>query len=101
MARKTEVYTWRVTRALKSGLEEAARAGSRSVSQLLDEIVAAHLEGLRAGDGDSERQRRLQERAARFAGCISGRASRRSESARERVRARLKAAAGRRPPRAR
>ena len=40
MARKSEVYTWRVSPAMKASLEEAARCTNRSVAKLLDEIVA-------------------------------------------------------------
>lgn len=93
MTRKTEVYTWRVSPVLKAGLEEAARAEKRTVAQLLDEIVAEHL---RSGGGpvpgEGERQRRLHQRAAAFAGCIAGRDPRRAERARELVRARLRGA---------
>jgi hypothetical protein len=41
--RKTEVYTWRVSAALKAGLEEEARSQRRSVADLLDHIVGRHL----------------------------------------------------------
>ena len=93
MARKTEVYTWRVSPVLKAGLEEAARSGKRTVAQLLDEIVAEHLRSGSGRDrGEAERQRRLHARAASFAGCIAGRDPRRAERARELVRARLRGA---------
>jgi tRNA A37 N6-isopentenylltransferase MiaA len=93
MARKTEVYTWRVSPVLKAGLEEAARSGKRTVAQLLDEIVAEHLRSGSGRDrGEDERQRRLQCRAAAFAGRIAGRDPRRAERARELVRARLRRA---------
>jgi hypothetical protein len=90
MARKGEVYTWRLSSATKANLEEAARSTNRSVAQLLDEIVADHL-GSTGEGGDSEiaRQRRLHGKAARFFGCITG-GGRRSERTRELVRARLK-----------
>jgi hypothetical protein len=91
MARKTEVYTWRVSPALKAGLEEAARAERRSVAELLDEIVGEHLEGARGRRGrDPERQRRLHQQAALFAGRIPGNDSRRAEGSRDLVRARLR-----------
>ena len=95
MARKSEVYTWRVSPALKASLEEAARAERRSVAQLLDEIVGEQLEGARRHRrGEPERQRRLHQRAAIFAGRISGGATRRAEGARDLIRARLRRAAG-------
>jgi hypothetical protein len=90
MARKSEVYTWRVSRALKSGLEEAARSESRSVSDLLERIVTHHLETAERGHA-AERalQARLHARAARCAGRIAGGDPRRAERSREFVRARL------------
>lgn len=93
MTRKTEVYTWRVSPALKAGLEEAARAERRTVAQVLDEIVAEHLRSGSGRDpGEAARQRRLHQRAAAFAGCIAGRDPRRAERVRELVRARLRGA---------
>ena len=91
MARKTEVYTWRVSAAMKASLEEAARVTNRSIAKLLDEIVAERLDAIgQAGQAKMEHQRRLHLRAARFLGCFAGSARRRSERTRELVRARLK-----------
>ena len=93
MARKTEVYTWRVSRALKVGLEEVARAERRTVAQLLDEIVAEHLQAAGTGGrGEAERQRRLHAQGARFAGRLSGADPGRASRARALVRARLRRA---------
>jgi hypothetical protein len=89
MPRKSEVYTWRVSSAMKAGLEEAARSTNRSVAQLLDEIVAERLDAPGHATG-SDHQRRLHARAARFLGCMTGDVVRRSERTRELVRARLK-----------
>jgi hypothetical protein len=89
MSRKSEVYTWRVSSAMKAGLEEVARSTNRSVAQVLDEIVAERL-NTTGHATDSDRQRRLHARAARFLGCITGDVGRRSERTRELVRARLK-----------
>jgi hypothetical protein len=87
---KTEIYTWRVSTAVKTRLEEAARVRRRSVAELLDELVT---EGLDITDRDSaadvERQHRLHRRAGRFLGCIAGGHARRSEHVRELVRSRL------------
>jgi hypothetical protein len=94
MARKSEVYTWRVSPALKASLEEAARAERRSVAELLDQIVGQHVEGARRRGREPERQRRLHQRAALFAGRISGSATRRAERSRDLIRARLRRAAG-------
>lgn len=90
MARKTEVYTWRLSSVTKASLEEAARDTNRSVAQLLDEIVAERLDAPgRASESDMDNQRRLHARAARLLGCISGGGAR-SERIRQLVRARLK-----------
>jgi len=91
MARKTEVYTWRVSPATKAGLEEAARATSRSVARLLDDIVADHLNATgHAGEAEGDEQRRLHGRAARAMGRIESGLAKRSERTRELVRARLR-----------
>jgi hypothetical protein len=90
MSRKTEVYTWRVSSAMKASLEEAARNTNRSVAKLLDEIVAERLDATaQTGEADMANQRRLHARAARFAGRFSGTDPARSEKAKVRVRARL------------
>ena len=91
MARKTAVYAWRVSPALKRSLEEAARSEKRSVAGLLDEIVTEHIRKATARNGsESEQQRELHARAARFVGRIAGQRSDRSEKAREIVRERLR-----------
>ena len=90
MPRKNEVYTWRVSSATKASLEEVARSTNRSVAQLLDEIVADHLSSASDGSESDMEQHRFHSRAARFLGCFAGGAARRSERARELVRARLK-----------
>lgn len=96
MARKSEVYTWRVSPATKASLEETARSQRRTVAQLLDEMVAERL-GVSDPEREREhdRQRRLHARAARFAGRIAGTDSRRSERVRALVRARLSGRHGR------
>ena len=91
MARKSEVYTWRVSSAMKASLEEAARATNRSIAKLLDEIVAERLDATgQAGEAEMANQRRLHARATRCLGAFAGRSGQRSERARELVRARLK-----------
>jgi hypothetical protein len=104
MARKTEVYTWRVSATIKADLEEVARASRTTVAQVLNEIVVDHLQGAhrgRGGEADQE-QRRLHLRAAHFAGSMASGDANRAEKARDLVRARLRSAAlARRAPRAR
>ena len=94
MGGKTEIYTWRLSRALKAGLEEAARREGRTVAQLLDEIVAEKLEVLKSEQEEADRQRQLHELAAEFAGCLSGGDPRRATDARRLVRSRVKRRAG-------
>lgn len=90
MGRKSEVYTWRVSAAMKADLEEAARKTNRSVARVLDEIVAERLDATsRTAEAESDTQRRLHVRAARFAGRFSGTDPRRGKTAKARVRARL------------
>jgi len=93
--RKTEVYSWRVTAAVKSRLEETARRERRTVAALLDEIVTGHLDVRGRDAGQEDRQRQLHARAARFAGCLAGTDPGRSGSVRERVRAHLRRGHGR------
>jgi hypothetical protein len=92
MERRSAVYSWRVSPALKASLEEAAvRSGKRSVAELLEQIVTEHMAASeRAGGADAATQRRLQERAARFAGFIGGLDPRRASRSSALVRARLK-----------
>jgi hypothetical protein len=67
MPRKTEIYTWRVSSAMKASLEEVARDTNRSIARLLDEIVAERLNasrhvGLHAPLGGRKRLRILPSR---------------------------------------
>jgi hypothetical protein len=90
MATRSEVYTWRVSRALKTSLEEAARNERRTVAGLLEEIVTDHLRRVgERGASETDRERRLHARAERFAGRIASGKSGRAEAARELVRERL------------
>ena len=92
MPRKTEVYTWRISSVMKASLEEAARNTHRSVARLLDEIVAERLDATaQTSEAEMDNQRRLHNRAARFAGRVSGTNPVRGEVAKALVRARLAA----------
>lgn len=88
MARKSEVYSWRVSPALKAGLEEAARREGRTLARLLDQIAGSYLSTGGAGDLGQEQQR-LHAKAARSAGRIAGRDPGRASRARVLVRDRL------------
>lgn len=90
MPAKTEIYTWRLSRATKARLEDAARVRGRSVAQLLDELVTSELNrGGEDAETELDRQQRLHNRARRFVGSLAGDRSRRSERVRDLVRARL------------
>jgi len=86
---KTEVYSWRVSTDLKTGLEREAKQRKVSLSAVLDLAARDWLAKNRASSEDEEEQRRLHEAAAKSFGSISGPGGRRSEQVRELVRERL------------
>ena len=92
---KSEVYSWRVSPALKSRLEDEARRQQRTVAAMLDELVLAQLDLRNRERGvEDERQRELQASAAAFAGRLAGTDPQRATHARAQVRARLRARHG-------
>ena len=66
---KSEVYSWRVTPALKAELEEAARSENTSVGVILERIARDWLQTRE--QEDAEQQRRLHERARKAMGAVS------------------------------
>ena len=87
---KTEVYSWRVSTEMKTALEEAARREKHQISRLLERIVQEWLKESHSGRRkDSTEQRRLHQAAARAIGRIGGGNPRRSETARQALRARI------------
>jgi hypothetical protein len=92
---KTEVYSWRVSTELKTGLEREARRRKMSLAKALD--LAAE-EWLKKGgtdkDGDRE-QKRIREAASKFFGVITSGDSDRSANVRQMVRERLRRRYGR------
>jgi hypothetical protein len=86
--RKSEVYSWRVSPALKASLEDAARRERSSVARLLEKIVEDHLRENRAASDDDE-QERIRARVRRFGGAIAGSDPTRASRVSELVRARL------------
>jgi hypothetical protein len=93
---KTEVYSWRLSRGLKSDLERAARTRKLRVSALLDMAVREWLAKNAVDIADDEEQKRLHAAMKPFIGAISGRNPRRSEMVRDLVRKRLARKYGRR-----
>lgn len=83
---KSEVYSWRLSPALKSALERAARAEQISLARLLERITQEWLQQESSVDEDEEQQRRLHEAAAKTFGTIQGGDPYLAEQASERVR---------------
>jgi hypothetical protein len=81
------VYSWRVSPALKSVLEERARTSGKSLGSLLDTIAEEWLLANATGIVD---QAQLQKRVARTFGTFRSAQRYRAERARELVRARLR-----------
>ena len=89
---KTEVYSWRVSADLKTGLEREARRRKMSVSAVLDLAAREWLKNSGAGNEgeEEERQRRLHQAASRWLGAFAGSDAHRSEDVRRAVRQRLR-----------
>ena len=87
---KTDIYSWRLSRARKSALEDAARSERTSVANLLDRVTDEWIRARRAGAGnDDGEQGRLRRSALRFVGSVRGGDPDRSQQVRARVRAKL------------
>ena len=87
---KTEVYSWRLSPRLKMELEEAARAKSKSLADLLEQIAQDWLAQSKGqGGSEDERQQRLHGSAMRFVGAIEGDDPSRAENARSEIRSRI------------
>jgi hypothetical protein len=91
---KTEVYSWRVSTELKTGLEREARRRKLSVSAVLELAARDWLEKSGAEVGGDE-QTRPHKAASKCLGTIAGGNPRRSETARQAVRRRLRRQYGR------
>jgi len=87
---KTEVYSWRLSAAVKADLEREARVRKVPVSKILEAAVQNWLNRSSADGRDVEAQRRLRTSMARCLGVLSGNDPRRSETVREAVRERLR-----------
>jgi hypothetical protein len=80
---KSELYSWRLSRYLKSDLERAARLRRLSLSALLDLAVSEWLKRNNGELSGNEAQRKLHASASRCLDAIAGRNARRAETARE------------------
>ena len=92
---KSEVYSWRVSTDLKTGLEREARRRKISVSAVLDLAARDWLSNGSAGIEGDEEQLRLQKAASKCLGALASGNAHRSENAREAVRQRLRRNYGR------
>ena len=87
---KTEVYSWRLSPAMKYALEEAARQEQESIGKLLEQIIAQWLAQRRAAsDDDTAEQQRLHDAAVQTFGMIRGGDSDRSATVSQAIRAKL------------
>ena len=69
---KEEVYSWRVSTDLKTELKREARRRKISLSAVLDLAAREWLNKARAGSGDEEEQRRLDQAALSSLGAFAG-----------------------------
>ncbi len=92
---KTEVYSWRLSSDLKTGLEREARRRKISVSAALD--LAAREWLLKSGlaNEDDQGQYRLKKAASRWVGALASGDAQRSEKVSQTVRQRLRRGYGR------
>jgi hypothetical protein len=80
---KSEVYSWRVSTDLKTGLEREARRRKMSVSAVLDLAARDWLErGGAESEGDKE-QPRLHKAASKYFGVLESGDAHRSENVRQ------------------
>jgi hypothetical protein len=87
--KKSEIYSWRVARELKSALQQEARREGSSIGGLLERIALEWLKLRRAAAGNEGEQERLHAAAARAFGTISGGNPNRSTEISSAVRRRL------------
>ncbi len=92
---KTEVYSWRLSRGLKSDLERAARARRVRVSAVLDMAVREWLAKNAVDIADDEEQKRLHAAVAPYLGSLRGGNPRRGENASKMVKEILRRRYGR------
>lgn len=92
---KTEVYSWRLPRELKTDLERVARSRKLSISAVLETAVREWLAKNVVDIAGDKEQKRLHEAAARFYRAFRSENPRGSEMVRETVRKRLASKYGR------
>jgi hypothetical protein len=92
---KTEVYSWRVSSDVKTSLEREARRRKISMSAALDAAAREWLQKSSMTSEGDEEQRRLQEAASKWLGTLASGNARRSQTASQSVRDRLRQRYGR------
>jgi hypothetical protein len=92
---KTEVYSWRVSTELKTGLEREARRRKMSLAAALDLAAQEWLQKNGADVDDEREQRRLHEAGSKFIGTITSGDVPLSTNVRAAVRERLRRRYGR------
>jgi len=92
---KTEVYSWRVSPDIKTGLEREARRRKMSVSAALDLAAREWLLKMSMANEDDEGQYRLKKAASRWLGALASGDAQRSEKVSQTVRQRLRQRYGR------
>jgi hypothetical protein len=92
---KTEVYSWRLSRELKSDLERAAREHKVRVSALVDMAVREWLAKSASDVAGDEAQKKLHESVKKCIGLFASGNPRGSQTVRETVRKRLASKYGR------
>ncbi len=92
---KTEVYSWRVSSEIKTGLEREARRRKISVSAALDLAAREWLHKSGMDQEGDEAQRRLHKVASKWLGALASGNAQRSETASQSVRRRLRQRYGR------
>jgi hypothetical protein len=92
---KTEVYSWRVSPDIKTGLEREARRRKMSVSAALDLAAREWLLKTSMANEDDEGQYRLKKAASRWLGALASGDAQRSEKVSQTVRQRLRRGYGR------
>ena len=85
----TVTVRWRLSDELKTDLDREARARKMPVSSILAMAVRDWLKNSRVDSDGDEEQRRLHAAAAGCLGVLAGGNPRRSETARQSIRARL------------
>ena len=92
---KTEVYSWRVSPDVKTGLEREARRRKISVSAALDLAAREWLLKTGMANEDDDGQYRLKKAASRWLGALASGDAQRSEKVSQTVRHRLRRGYGR------